>query len=418
MVEVGTLVVSIEQEARALQLRLSSRYNFGPEEDIGVSSNQGSLEKRLELVRSELRPQLFDYQADLAETATSLLIEGKRGLLALPTGAGKTRTAVVSCFQFVAEKKTGVVWLSPTRELVNQAFETAATLWNQFGILESLDLFQGPVPAFRPGKPAIWFTTPQAIWANRLSLGGGHQWEAIVFDEAHQLGAPTFLEAVEALIGNRESIGLLGLSATPGRFSELETEELVRLFDRTLLHSQLLAPNPVEVLQRWGILARLQFRQIPGLKLVTEEGRIPEVVDLCIKLAERNRRVLVFSGSVAGAIVTASALRSCGVGSEAVYSELGTSERDSRISRFGSGEISVLVNQRLLATGYDCPAVSDVVIASKIGSPVLFEQIVGRGARGPKTGGGSRSTIWQFEDHLALHGLPQSYYRYRDFDWA
>jgi superfamily II DNA or RNA helicase len=151
---------------------------------------------------------------------------------------------------------------------------------------------------------------------------------------------------------------------------------------------------------------------------VTEEGRIPEVVDLCIKLAERNRRVLVFSGSVAGAIVTASALRSCGVGSEAVYSELGTSERDSRISRFGSGEISVLVNQRLLATGYDCPAVSDVVIASKIGSPVLFEQIVGRGARGPKTGGGSRSTIWQFEDHLALHGLPQSYYRYRDFDWA
>ena len=250
--------MGIEQEARALQLRLSSKYDFGPEEDIGVASNQGSPEKRLELVRSELRPQLFDYQADLAESATNLLIEGKRGLLALPTGAGKTRTAVVSCFQFVAEKKTGVVWLSPTRELVNQAFETAATLWNQFGILESLDLFQGSVPAFRPGKPAIWFTTPQAIWANRLSLGGGHQWEAIVFDEAHQLE-----DTLTATVGVTISASRATTLATAMNKVVEDDKLLTELFDaaallRTLfsphIETRLSLPLPVDIVDQLNAL--------------------------------------------------------------------------------------------------------------------------------------------------------------------
>ncbi len=411
-------MAGIDEESRLLRKKLASQYEFDDDEESFAVQTRATPAKKLELVRSELRPELFDYQTELAESATKLLLDRERGLLALPTGAGKTRTAVVAAFKFLVERQSTVVWLSPTRELVNQAFETAATLWNQFGLLESIDLVQGSAPAVREGQPTIWFTTPQAIYANRASLVANRKWQAVIFDEAHQLGAPTFREAVDALVGVGGGVGLLGLSATPGRFSELETEELVRLFDRTLLHSQLLVPNPVEVLQRWGVLSKLVFRQIPGNTSSSEESRIPRVVDLCIKLAERNRRTLVFSGSVAGAIVTAEALRSCGVESAAVYSELGNDERDSRITKFGSGAIGVLVNQRLLATGYDCPAVSDVVLASKVGSSVLFEQMVGRAARGPKTGGGSKATIWQFEDHLALHGLPQSYYRYRDFDWV
>ncbi|CAM8620954.1 SSL2 DNA or RNA helicases of superfamily II [Acidimicrobiia bacterium] len=411
-------MAGIEQETRLLRKKLADRYEFGIEDETYAAPSRKVAPRRLQLNRSELRPQLFDYQAELASSATELLLNGERGLLALPTGAGKTRTAVVAAFQFLVERGTSVGWLSPTRELVNQAFETATSLWSQFGTLESIDLVEGATPSVRDGVPTIWFTTPQAIYANRSSLVVNRKCDAVVFDEAHQLGAPTFREAVEDLVGDSGTVGLLGLSATPGRYSELETEELVRLFDRTLLHSQLLKPNPVEVLQRWGVLSRLTFRQIPGSIAPSEESRIPQVVDLCIKLAERNRRTLVFSGSVAGAIVTAEALRSRGVESQAVYSELGTEERDSRIAKFGSGISSVLVNQRLLATGYDCPAVSDVVLASRVGSPVLFEQMVGRAARGPKTGGGSKATVWQFEDHLALHGLPQSYYRYRDFDWV
>jgi superfamily II DNA or RNA helicase len=93
-------------------------------------------------------------------------------------------------------------------------------------------------------------------------------------------------------------------------------------------------------------------------------------------------------------------------------------DRYAIISAFERHKISVLVNQRLLATGYDCPAVTDVLLLTRIGSPILFEQIVGRAARGPRTGGSRVGTIWEFDDHLAMHGLPSSYYRYKDYDWS
>ena len=32
-------------------------------------------------------------------------------------------------------------------------------------------------------------------------------------------------------------------------------------------------------------------------------------------------------------------------------------------------------------------------------------------------GGNAIATVWQFEDHLSLHGLPASYHRYEEFDW-
>ena len=91
--------------------------------------------------------------------------------------------------------------------------------------------------------------------------------------------------------------------------------------------------------------------------------------------------------------------------------------RLSRLRAFERGDLSVIVNKRLLATGYDCPTVRHVILATRIGSAILFEQIVGRATRGPLVGGHARSTVWEFDDHLAAHGLPQSYYRYSDYDW-
>ena len=68
--------------------------------------------------------------------------------------------------------------------------------------------------------------------------------------------------------------------------------------------------------------------------------------------------------------------------------------------------------------GYDCPAVSNVVLTMPIGSVTLFEQLVGRASRGPATGGTAQSKIWQLDDHLTIHDYPKSYSRYREFDWS
>ena len=92
-------------------------------------------------------------------------------------------------------------------------------------------------------------------------------------------------------------------------------------------------------------------------------------------------------------------------------------ERRRRLAQFAGGNVHVLCNQKLLTAGYDFPGVTDVIIQGRVGSAIQFEQIVGRVARGPRTGGTKFGNVWQFEDHLKIHGLPQSYHRYDTAGW-
>jgi DNA repair protein RadD len=412
-------VASYETEARNLRAELSNYFALGPEEEPETFADiaTGPRHNRV-LVRSELRPTLFGYQEELATEALRVLNQADRGLLALPTGAGKTRTAVAAVLEFLAEGHKRVVWLAPSKELVNQAVDTFGEMWLHNGSAPDLQLAQRSQPFLKEDATGVWLTTPQAVHASvRAQIGSG-SWDAVVFDEAHQLGARTFRNAVDGLLGDGARVGLLGLSATPGRFSDLETEELVDYFERRLITSRSLKADPVGILQRWGILSRLKFQMVVrnGVRLDGIE-RLRTTTLLCERLSLQGRRVLVFTASVAEAVVLAEAIRSRGRNALDVHSGLSDVERDRRISAFGSGKAQVMTNQRLLATGYDCPAVSDVVLTSKVGSPILFEQMVGRAARGPQTGGDPKATVWQFDDHLAVHGLPQSYYRYRDFEW-
>ena len=127
---------------------------------------------------------------------------------------------------------------------------------------------------------------------------------------------------------------------------------------------------------------------------------------------------MVFTASLVESEAVSLALNSIGVRAHHVEGAQKDDLRRAIIGDFAKGKCSVLTNQKLLTTGYDCPAVSNVFLTSKVNSPILFEQMVGRAARGTRTGGSRRSTIWQFDDHLAIHGLPQSYYRYKDYEWS
>src|SRR5690606_38755940 len=62
------------------------------------------------------------------------------------------------------------------------------------------------------------------------------------------------------------------------------------------------------------------------------------------------------------------------------------------IDDFKRGKIRVLCNCEVLTTGFDAPQVSHVVMARPTVSRVLYEQVLGRGLRGPKFGG-TRSCV-------------------------
>jgi len=377
--------------------------------------------KERELTRSDIRLELFSYQRELATEMR--LVVGRRGraLLALPTGAGKTRTAVASVLEMFANGDcNSVLWLAPSVELLNQANETFAALWRSYAACPDIVLIRDGLGKFDL-RPHVVFSTPQAAHA-RLEAGKHTRsdWDIIIFDEAHQILAPTYNKSIELLSAGNGETAVIGLSATPGRSDEGETEGLVKLFDRDLLTASILAPRPIEALEDMGVLAKLNFVTVGAdfSPALSESKRLVESVHLCKRLASEGGRIMLFAGSVAGSVVLGETLLKVGVRSGTISAVMSRDHRSQMIKAFSNGRLEALVNHRILATGFDCPAVTDVVILSKIGSPVLFEQIVGRASRGPLVGGSKTANIWQFNDHLELHGLPQSYYRYRSFDWS
>lgn len=376
------------------------------------------MERRL--VRANTTPSLFPYQWDLVRKAQIIISDRSAALLSLPTGGGKTRTAAMAVLTCLVEgTNTRVVWLAPTIELLDQAVNTFELLWRETGKAPDLTLTRR---LDRKLENVIWFTTPHAVNAvlNRSKRLG--RWDVVVFDEAHQLAARTYKAAVDTLRATSESTPapLLGLSATPGRVEPTETEDLLALFGRRLLRSERLGDNPVSTLQTSGVLARLSFRKFTARSIPRENEveRLEIAARAARELFSRGRHLLIFTASVAGAYLLQDVLRGFGVPARAIDSDSPTSERLDALAAFASREIAVLINQRLLATGYDCPAVTDVFLLPEIRSPILFEQMVGRAARGPRTGGSAVATVWEFDNHLELHGLPSSYYRYRDYDWS
>ena len=95
-------------------------------------------------------------------------------------------------------------------------------------------------------------------------------------------------------------------------------------------------------------------------------------------------------------------LRSDGLSAACVTGTTRPAVRRRIIEEFRAGRISVLCNHGVLTTGFDAPRVKSLVIARPTTSPVLYEQMVGRGMRGTKFGGTATCEIHDVVDNLVL----------------
>lgn len=379
---------------------------------------------------SSLRPVaptygLFPYQRTAASKLRRLLYSGeRRTVLHLPTGGGKTRTAMnVVCDHLRQYEPTVVVWLARGQELLEQAALEFERAWAALGDREvtvvrmwgdhptKLDHISDGIVVLgldKAGAAAKADPTFLEHLALRTTL--------TVFDETHQAIAPTYRRVVEALTLRSDS-SLLGLTATPGRtWADVAADEqLADLFARQKVMLEIEGyGNPVTALIEQGYLARPTFRTVAaesGMKLSTEDRRglaasfdIPEaliarladnvqwnlqVVRTILDLSVRHRRILVFAASVEHSRLITAILSILGVDAEQVTAESSARHRDRAINRFkGLGtRTMVLSNFGVLTTGFDAPGASAAVIARPTRSLVLYSQMVGRVIRGPRAGG-------------------------------
>ena len=425
------------RKVRELEKRTRFRISEIKEEELGRSLRRtvlGFFGSATAAVRTEESPAriktvepkrgLFAHQKRAAAAVERFLyFEDNRVLLHLPTGVGKTRTAMSVVASHLRSRNSGLVlWLAATQELLEQAAAEFESTWEFLGdrpvtCLRYWSQFDGAPEDIKDGIIVAGLRKIHAFGKQRKRLWKlGDRTTMVVFDEAHQAIARTYKDIVETIVTRKPRTPFLGLSATPGRtWGDPQKDAAVaNLFYGNKVMIECEGRNPIEWLTREGYLAKVEFSLLnvqPGLQLsssdlaqlsvaldipATLSNRLCEdvqrnlrIVQRLLELVENHARILVFAGSVSSALLLAGVCRGVGLRADAVTSNTGVLERQRIVERFkrNGGPHRVLINYGVLTTGFDAPAASAALIARPTKSLVLYNQMVGRVIRGPKAGG-------------------------------
>lgn len=359
-----------------------------------------------------------------------------RGLLVMPTGAGKTFTSVRWAVDRVLSRGQRVLWIAHRHELLEQAareFHTSLAFARRTGSPYRVRIVSGVHCAATMVDPADHVVVASIASLARnpevVDLLVNDPARFVVIDEAHHAPAKSYRDLIRKLETRRRG-RILGITATPTRTVDAERSVLASLFGRTIVHEVLLRdlverrflarPKPVRVetgaeverdvtsddeehLARYNELSEAWQDRIAKLN-----ARNHLIVEHWFANRAKYGKTLVYAINVAHAdLLTqhfAERLKGTGVEVDYVASyRPDGSEIDNRavIARFRErdGALKVLVNVQILAEGVDLPDVQTVLLARPTNSEILMRQMVGRALRGPLAGGTAEAFIVSFEDH-------------------
>lgn len=384
-------------------------------------------------------PTLHGYQREIVGEIHSLITGSsmdKRGLVSLPTGAGKTRVAVQAIIELIRDQslKGPILWVAQTDELCEQAVQTWREVWRALGpereltisrlwanndAVEITDGDQVVVATIQ--KLAHCIESPEYDWLSEASV--------LIVDEAHGATTPAYTKLLRwQSVGRKEfDSTLLGLTATPFRgHSEEQTARLAGRFGKNRLDRGL-GDDPYAYLQGIRVLSQVEHGLLKGSNITMDSSELqelqklrklsPAVVGRLADDAERNRTlledilaqptdwpVLLFCASVEHAQTMAALLRMAGRTAAPVSAQTASGVRRDIIEKFRSGKIQVLTNYGVLTQGFDAPAVRVIYVARPTFSPNVYQQMIGRGLRGPLNGGKEVCRIVNVEDTFAQFG--------------
>lgn len=407
-------------------------------------------------------PKLVDFQVDLKKHMLDVLAKDgdkMRCVVTLPTGGGKTRVAVEAFIDWMHQRfaaRQYLLWIAQSEELCEQAISCIRQLWGAREYTSSLRVYRYfgsrdiPVNELQGGAVV---TSIQQLY-NRTKSGDValdtilSNTGAMIIDEAHRAVShmyDTLITKAEKICGP-DLFPICGLTATPGRaglYGAEETIKLVNRFDAYLVKPALgveFAKDPLRYFRENQYLARpihhvyrsgreyelteveIQQMELEGdlpsgfLKRLANDRKRNELIIRRMLQLPKGTSTLIYSCTVEHAYFLAdllSELSGCHAG--AISSETPLTIRRGFIQDFKQGNMQFLCNFGVLTTGFDAPKTECIAICRPTTSEVLYEQIVGRGLRGPIFGGTEECLVIDFADNIHRLGQPRAYERFKDF---
>lgn len=425
-------------------LELSDDYLFAESADSRAQSELISIKYG---EQAKLKSYLHPFQKRVKNSIVRRLnSDGAKFIVQMPTGAGKTYTALEAVVDHLRSPDWSgfVVWIVSSNELAEQAFDTFVDLWKLKGDrqIRAFRLFADFQPNFekyREGMIFAGFAKVNSILTNRdHSAYQSIRWmirqtQLLIVDEAHTSMADTYEQCINAFASN-DVTDIVGLTATPGRTDPVESLELRRLYSSQLIgvtdDDGNLVQDPIGYLQKNGYLARLSYETFEtGLTfeeserhinraLACSEERNKKILEQMSRAIDLGHTTLVFSCTKDHAYALYVLCKSQEIDAEVITGDVPQAERLEILDRFRRKEFLILINQNILSTGIDVPNIERIIVTPPIGSKILYSQILGRALRGPKNGGNEENTVVGIRDNLLSFPSAQLIYESFANEWG
>lgn len=343
--------------------------------------------------RRTLQPVDFIFTGNLRtfqDDAVTAMLKRDFGTLSAPTGSGKT----VMALALIAERKQPALIVVHTKELLSQWLERAEQFLGiprqEIGVVGNCKKTVGE---------RLTIATVQSLVkiAKEVSPYVGH----LVIDECHHCPSKTFTDVVNAF----DSKYMLGLSATPWRRDGLS--RLIFWYIGDVVHK----------IEKAGLI---ETGNVLPFEVTTIETRFSPTCDPSVEYSsmlseltedhERNRLIadtVVHNCSGAVSLVLSDRKAHCeylqrllqerGVDAEMLTGDCTGRERQNIVENLNRGTTkTVIATGQLVGEGFDCPALSNLFIATPIKFSGRTIQYIGRVLR--PAPGKDKARIFDFVD--------------------
>ena len=325
------------------------------------------------------------YQSECVSAIWKYFTENKGNpIAALPTGTGKS--VIIALFiysiyqQFFNQR---VLILTHVKELIEQNHEKLVTLWPQ-----------APAGIYSAGlnkreiNSRILFAGISSIAKHWVELG---KIDLIIIDECH-LVSPNDETTYRAFIENLKTVNpfikVIGFTATPYRLGHGSITENGGIFTDTCF--DITGLNAFNRLIAEGYLAPLipkrtaldisldgvhirggDFIQGELQRAMDKDGITESALKEAMEQGADRKAWLIFASGVEHACNICDMLNSMGIPTGVVHGKLTSKQRADTIADFKSGKLRAVVNNNVLTTGFDHPAIDMIIMLRPTCSTVL-----------------------------------------------
>ena len=347
----------------------------------------------------DLKSRYDEFQSEAVRSIVSDYTEKLSGryLLVVPTGGGKTFTAVKAINALFKDglldaKTQEVLWIAHRQELIEQAIAT----------FDKYELEQ-PERSFKDNVRIMMVAGAANYIANNNNI------KLLIIDEAHHAA---ITNVTYGPLFEYPNLGILGLTATPSRHDGQPLE-----FDREsysigfpdLIDKQIIISPEVRQLDG-GRFEDITARgtTFDGLDALSTNERNQKIIQHISNHTDDYTKIIIYAGSVRHTKELCNAIRQSALAEN--YESVdyivgegwsgGEEKREAFIERIKSYYRSIVVNFDVLSEGYDDPRVNTIVMARPSRSKLVYMQAVGRGVRIDPENPSKRSYIVEVVDEL------------------